>query len=55
MAQTYQPTKHGKAPITGKGQMVKAPSATGVGPSNHIPQIGRPQIGEPGGPSSKGT
>jgi hypothetical protein len=44
---------HGKAPVTGKGQVVKAPQSGAKGPSNHIPQIGKPQPGQPGNYSSE--
>jgi hypothetical protein len=47
------PGKHGKAPLTGKGSVVKAPASGASGPSNHIPKIGKPTPGEPGNLSNE--
>jgi hypothetical protein len=40
-------TVHGKAAVTGKGQVEKPPSSGAQGPSNHVPQIGKAQPRQP--------
>jgi hypothetical protein len=43
---TYTPTVHGKNAKTGKGAVSKMPQSGAAGPSNHVPQVGRPSPGE---------
>jgi hypothetical protein len=38
---------HGKAAVTGKGQVEKVPASGAKGPSNHVPQIGKTQPRQP--------
>lgn len=48
------PSKHGKNALTGKGSVAKTPGNAGsVGPSNHVPKIGKPTPGEPANYSSE--
>jgi hypothetical protein len=44
---------HGKAPVTGKGQVEKPPMSGAQGPSNHVPTVGKAQPTQPGNYSSE--
>ena len=44
---------HGKAPVTGKGQLEHPPVSGAKGPSNHVPQVGKAQPRQPGNYSSE--
>jgi hypothetical protein len=39
---------HGKAALTGKGQKTTTPASGAKGPSNHVPQLGKAQVGKQG-------
>jgi hypothetical protein len=39
---------HGKNAVTGKGATPKTPGNAGMGNSNHVPVIGKPQPGASG-------